>query len=90
MAGCKDEGFCLKEELIKIQLALKNNDLDEAIKLYEKIEKFWESYAKRLSPEEVQASLRLVDYIEKLLKEKNERSVEKRKFLNLRKSYTQF
>jgi len=31
-----------------------------------------------------------VDYIEELLKEKNKESQEKRKFINLRKSYTRF
>jgi len=80
----------LKDELIQIELAIKSNELDKASELYAKINQNWGEYQKELSQEDVPELLRLVDYIEELLKEKNKESQEKRKFINLRKSYTRF
>jgi dihydrodipicolinate synthase/N-acetylneuraminate lyase len=82
--------YNLKEDLIKVQLAIKQNNLEQALQIYEKINNQWDKYKENLNPEEVQALLNLVDYIENLLKEKNKKTIEIQKFLNLRKSYTRF
>jgi len=82
--------YNLKEDLIKVQLAIKQNNLEQALQIYEKINNQWDKYKKNLNPEEIQPLLNLVDYIENLLKEKNKKTIEIQKFLNLRKSYTRF
>ena len=82
--------YNLKEDLIKVQLAIKQNNLEQALQIYEKINNQWNEYKKNLNPEEVQSLLNLIDYIENLLKEKNKKTIEIQKFLNLRKSYTRF
>ncbi len=84
------ENYSLKEELIKIELALKQNKLDQALELYENINKNWEKYENNLKIEEINNLIRLLDYIEELLKNKYKKSLENQKFLNLRKAYTRF
>ncbi|WP_038055110.1 hypothetical protein [Thermodesulfobacterium hydrogeniphilum] len=84
------ENYSLKKELIKIELALKQNKLDQALELYENINKNWEKYENNLKIEEINNLIRLLDYIEKLLKNKYKKSLENQKFLNLRKAYTRF
>ena len=84
------ENYSLKEKLIKIELALKQNKLDQALELYENINKNWKKYENNLKIEEINNLIRLLDYIEELLKNKYKKSLENQKFLNLRKAYTRF
>ncbi|QER41850.1 hypothetical protein F1847_03465 [Thermodesulfobacterium sp. TA1] len=80
----------LKERLIEIELAIKNQDLDRALKLYEEINLNWEDYKNSINQENLQAILNLVNFLEKLLKEKQAELIETQKFLNLKKAYTKF
>lgn len=84
------ENFNLKEILLKIELAIKKNELDLALKLYEDINKNWEEYQKGITPEEVKPLLKLSEYIEKLLLEKKEGFFDRKKLLQLRKVYSKF
>ena len=43
----------LREELIKIELAVKKNELDFALNLFEKINQNWEEYKKGIKQEEI-------------------------------------
>ncbi len=84
------KNYSLKEELIKIELALKQNKLDQALELYKNINENWEKYKKNLKIEEINNLIRLLDYIEDFLKNKYKKALENQKFLNLRKAYTRF
>ncbi|MDK2861238.1 MAG: hypothetical protein PWP33_441 [Thermodesulfobacterium sp.] len=80
----------LKERLIEIELAIKNQDLDKALTIYEEIDQNFEKYVKNIKQEELKSVLNLVEILEKLLKEKQAELIESKKFLNLKKAYTRF
>ncbi len=80
----------LRETLIQIEVAIKKNDLDTALRLYEKINKNWGEYKKTLNKEEVKALIKLTGYIEKLLLEKKKNFFDRKKFFQLRKAYSRF
>ncbi|AIH04002.1 MULTISPECIES: hypothetical protein [Thermodesulfobacterium] len=80
----------LKERLIEIELAIKNQDLDKALTIYEEIDQNFEKYVKNIKQEELKSVLNLVEFLEKLLKEKQAELIESKKFLNLKKAYTRF
>lgn len=80
----------LKEVLIKIELAIKKDELDKALKLYEEINKNWQQYEKTVDKEDVKTLLKLLDYIEKLLLEKRKNFFDRKKLFQLRKAYSRF
>ncbi len=80
----------LKEALIKIELAIKKDELDKALKLYEEINKNWQQYEKTVDKEEIKSLLKLLDYIEKLLLEKKKNFFDRKKLFQLRKAYSRF
>ncbi len=84
------ENHSLKDELIKIELALKQDNFDKALEVYKRINKNWEKYKNSFKPEETESLINLLGYIGELLKEKYKKSLEKKKFLNLKKVYTRF
>ncbi|MBO8143133.1 MAG: hypothetical protein H0Z16_00885 [Thermodesulfobacterium sp.] len=80
----------LREELIKIELAVKKNELDFALNLFEKINQNWEEYKKGIKQEEIKALIKLSEYIEKLLLEKKKNFFDRKKLFQLRKAYSKF
>ena len=84
--------YCeLKKELIEIQIAIKNEDYDKAIELYQKIFANWDYYTSTIkSSKDLESLFNLIDYIQALLIEHNKKFQEKRKFLNMRKAYTKY
>ncbi|WP_028841012.1 hypothetical protein [Thermodesulfobacterium hveragerdense] len=80
----------LKERLIEIELAIKNQNLDRALTIYEEIDLNWEQYLKDIKQEELKSIFNLVEFLEKLLKEKQAELIESKKLLNLKKAYTRF
>jgi len=84
------KSYNLKEDLIKIEVAIKKNELDLALKLFEEINQNWEEYKKEITLEEVKTLLKLSEYIGKLLLEKKESFFDRKKFLELRKAYSNF
>ena len=82
--------YNLKEELIKVELAIKKNELDTALNLFEKINQNWEEYKKGIKQEEVKSLIKLSEYIEKLLLEKKKNFFDRKKLFQLRKAYSKF
>lgn len=80
----------LKDELVKIELALKKNELDLALNLFEKIEKNWEVYKKEIKEEEIEGLIKLSEFIGKLLLEKKKNFLVCEKLFQLRKNYSKF
>ncbi|PMP65095.1 MAG: hypothetical protein C0190_07110 [Thermodesulfobacterium geofontis] len=82
--------YNLKEALIKIELAIKKNEFDLALMLYEEINKNWEEYEKEITPDSAKNFLKLSEYIEKLLLEKRKNFFDRKNLLQLRKAYSKF
>ena len=82
--------YNLKEDLIKIELAIKRDNLDLALKFYKKINQNWEEYKKNIDEEEVINLLKLSEFIEKLLIEKRKKFADCKKLLQIRKVYSKF
>jgi hypothetical protein len=82
--------YNLKEALIKIEVAIKKNELDLALNLYEEINQNWEEYKKGITQESAKNLLKLSEYIGKLLLERKESFFDRKKFLELRKAYSHF
>jgi len=80
----------LKKELINIQVAIKKEDYDKALELYQKIFANWDYYTSTIDPQELESLFKLIDYIQTLLIEKNKEFQERRKFLNMRKTYAKY
>ncbi len=80
----------LKEELIKIQLYLREDRLDEAEKIYKKILDDWDVIKEKLDKKEILDSLKIVEFLEKILKEKRKKLETKNKYLKLRQKYTSY
>lgn len=80
----------LKDELVKIELALRKNELDLALNLFEKIEKNWEVYKKEIKEEEIEGLIKLSEFIGKLLLEKKKNLLACEKLFQLRKIYSKF
>jgi len=82
--------YNLREDLIKIELAIKKDNLDLALKFYKKINQNWEEYKKSINKEEIINLLKLSKFIEKLLIEKRKKFVDCKKLLQIRKAYSKF
>ncbi|RLG12908.1 hypothetical protein DRN73_01125 [Candidatus Pacearchaeota archaeon] len=81
----------LKDLLLKIELFLKVNKIDEALILYQKLNKNWNFYKNSITTEkEKNLLLRLVNYIDSILREKKTYFLECSKFLELRKKYSKY
>ena len=82
--------YNLREDLIKIELAIKKNNLDLALEFYKKINQNWEEYKKSIDEEKVIDLLKLSEFIEKLLIEKRKKFADRKKLLQIRKAYSKF
>lgn len=80
----------IKKLLLDIELALKNEDFDGALDLYEFIEKNWEYLSKNLTLKEGKEALKILNFISNLLKEKISSLREDRAYLTLRQNYTKY
>lgn len=80
----------LKAQLLEVELALKQEDWARALELYENINKNWEKISKDIDYKEVEESLRLVNFIEKMLTEKIKILKVEDQYLKTRRSYTKF
>ncbi len=80
----------LKAQLLEVELALKQEDWARALELYETINKNWEKISKDIDYKEVEESLRLVNFIEKMLTEKIKTLKVEDQYLKTRRSYTKF
>lgn len=84
------QNYNLKQDLIKIELFLKKNDLSSALKIYEKINKNWENYKNSLDKKTADKLLEIVKFINTLLKQKKDTLLNAQKFLNICKAYSKF
>ena len=82
--------YNLREDLIKIELAIKKDNFDLALKFYKKINQNWEKYKKNIDEEEIINLLKLSEFIEKLLIEKRKKFADCKKLLQIRKAYSKF
>lgn len=82
--------YNLREALVKVELAIKKNEFDKALELYEKINKNWEEYQKNLNQIEIKELLKLLEYIKNLLLEKQKELFDRKKLFQLRKAYSKF
>ena len=82
--------YNLREDLIKIELAIKKDNLDLALEFYKKINQNWEEYKKSIDKEEIINLLKLSEFIEKLLIEKRKKFADRKKLLQIRKAYSKF
>jgi len=82
--------YNLRETLVKVELAIKKNEFDKALELYEKINKHWEEYQKNLNQKEIKELIKLLEYIKNLLLEKQKELFERKKLFQLRKAYSKF
>ncbi len=80
----------LKELLLEIELFIKKEEWERALSLYENINKEWKELSSGLSQEEAEESLRLVNFIEDLLKKKAGSLQVEDRYLKTRQSYTKF
>jgi len=82
--------YNLREVLVKVELAIKKNEFDKALELYEKINKNWKEYQKTLNQKEIKELIKLLEYIKNLLLEKQKELFERKKLFQLRKAYSKF
>lgn len=80
----------LKKTLLEIELALKKEDFDRALELYEFIENNWDDLKEDLNLEEAKEALKIINFIDEMLKEKASSLRENNSYLKLRQSYTKF
>ncbi|MFN3505641.1 MAG: hypothetical protein ACK4Y7_05495 [Caldimicrobium sp.] len=80
----------LKKTLLEIELALKKEDFDRALELYEFIENNWDDLKEDLNLEETKEALKIINFIDEMLKEKASSLRENNSYLKLRQSYTKF
>jgi len=82
--------YNLREALVRVELAIKKNEFDKALELYEKINKNWEEYQKNLNQIEIKELIKLLEYIKNLLLEKQKELFDRKKLFQLRKAYSKF
>lgn len=80
----------LKERLLEIELAIKNEEWDKALSLYETIEREWLKLSQGLTLPETKSLLNILNFIDSLLKEKIFFFQQNKNYLKLRQSYTKF
>ena len=81
----------IEEILLKIQSLLLEKRYEEAIHLYKLLEKNWEFYSKSItSQEKLDRLLKILYYIDFVLKEEKEKFLEKRKYLKIRETYSKY
>lgn len=80
----------LKTKLLQIELHITQRAWEQALLLYDEIDKKWNSLTSELSKEEVEEIQRITSYISHLLKEKYEELKNEEKCLKTRKAYEKF
>lgn len=80
----------LKAQLLEIELAIKREDWAKAFELYAIIDKNWAKISIELDPKEAEESLRLVNFIEEMLKNKIKALKMEDQYLKTRKTYTKY
>ncbi len=80
----------LKKRLLEIEVALCNEEWDNALELYERLNKEWPEISKELTLDEAKEVLKIVDFLGKLLREKVDSFKKKQDYLKMRKSYSKF
>ncbi len=82
--------FTLRDLLIQIEVDIKKNDFDKALKLYEIINKNWKEFEKNIDEDEAQILIKLAEYIDNLLLEKKKSFFDRKRLFQLRKAYSRF
>ena len=80
----------LKKRLLEIEVALSNEEWDNALALYERLNKEWPEISKNLTLDYAEEALKIVEFLGKLLKEKIDSFKKKQDYLKMRKSYSKF
>lgn len=80
----------LKALLLEIELALKKDDLDQALTLYRTLEQNWELIQKNLTLNEAEEALKIIDFIRGILQEKAYSLKKEHEYLKIRQSYSKF
>ncbi len=81
----------LKELLLNLQLLIKEEKFEEALKIYQEIEKNWHIFEKhKISTQELQELLNIVSFLDKILFTKKQNCLERQKCLNVQKVYSKY
>lgn len=80
----------LENLLLEIELLIKKEEWDKALELYQLIHQNWEELTKDLDLEKANQLLKIVQFLEILLKEKLESLLKEGENLRVRQKYTKF
>lgn len=81
----------IEKVLLQIQSLLLEKKYEEAVQLYRLLEENWGFYSKSItSQEKLDRLLRIVHYIDFLLKEKKEKFLEKKNYLKIIETYSKY
>lgn len=80
----------LESLLLEIELLIKKEEWDRALELYQLIHQNWEKLTKDLDLEKANQLLKIVQFLEILLKEKLESLLKEGENLRVRQKYTKF
>ncbi len=79
----------LKASILEIELAIKTEDWDKALFIYDDLEENLKDM-KGLTLKELEEALRLVNFLDSLLQEKYQNFQKKREYLRTRQKYIKF
>jgi len=80
----------LENLLLEIELLIKKEEWDRALELYQLIHQNWEELTRNLELEKANQLLKMVQFLETLLKEKLENLLKEGENLRVRQKYTKF
>lgn len=80
----------LEELLLEIELLLKKEEWDRALELYQLIHQNWEELTRNLELEKATQLLKIVQFLETLLKNKLESLLKESESLRVRQKYSKF
>jgi len=80
----------LENLLLEIELLIKKEEWDKALELYQLIHQNWEELTRNLELEKANQLLKIVQFLEILLKEKLENLFKEEENLRIRQRYTKF
>ena len=83
--------YDIEKVLLQIQSLLLEKKYEEAIQLYKLLEENWEFYSKSITSQaKLDKLLKIVYHIDSILKEKEEKFLEKKKYLKIRETYSKY